>query len=75
MLRDWNKRFAFWTLDLSGIRHIVKSFPGAPKGGRLYKRWTGPDLGEDDEWQGTIAFAENKPNSNYMISAAEEVEQ
>ena len=50
VLRDWTRRFAFWTLDLSGIRHIFRSFPGTPKGVRQCKRWTGSDMGEDNEW-------------------------
>lgn len=61
VLRDWNRRFSFWTLDLSGIRHIVKPFPGASKGGVRYNRWKGPHQNADDEWTGPIAFSDVKP--------------
>lgn len=75
VLRDWDNRWTFWTLDLGGTRHIVKAFPGASKGGVQYKRWTGPSDFEDDQWKGPVAFSDLKSVSNPVVPDDEKEEE
>lgn len=74
VLNNWDNRWSFWTLDLSGTRHIVKAFPGASKGGVQYKRWTGPKEFEDDQWKGPVAFSDLKSDTNPAASVDEKDE-
>ena len=54
-LRDWDSKFAFWTMDINNKRVIVKNMSGAPNGGCKYNYWAGPDRG----LEGPIAFSDN----------------
>jgi hypothetical protein len=40
--RPWDNSLMFWTLDLNGLRYIVKPIPGAPVAGMKYLYWAGP---------------------------------
>lgn len=71
VLKDWDNRWGFWTLDLGGKKHIVKAFPGASKGGVQYKRWTGTSEFEDDQWKGPVAFSDLKSDSNPVVAVDE----
>ena len=55
VLRSWGKSAFFWTLDLNGIRYIVKPYRGAPLAGQKYLRWAGPNVGFDEN---PIAFSQ-----------------
>lgn len=44
--RPWDKSW-MWTLDLNGLRYIVKPFGGAPVAGMKYLYWAGPHLDFD----------------------------
>ena len=54
-LRDWDSKFAYWTMDINNKRVIVKNMSGAPNGGCKYNYWAGPDRG----LEGPIAFSDN----------------
>lgn len=54
-LREWDTRFAFWTMDINNKRIIVKNMSGAPNGGSRYNYWAGPNRG----LKGPIAFSDN----------------
>ena len=54
-LREWDTRFAFWTMDINNKRIIVKNMSGAPNGGCKYDYWAGPNRG----LEGPIAFSDN----------------
>ena len=71
MLKDWDNRWSFWTLELGDTKYIVKAFPGASKGGVQYKRWTGPSEFEDDQWKGPVAFSDLKSASNPVVAVDE----
>lgn len=75
VFRKWAKSFGFWTLDLSGVRHILKSFPGGSNGGGHYKEWLGPRDNSDHEWKGPIAFSDFKSNRESTVSSEEEEQQ
>lgn len=49
VIRSWDESTRFWTLDLNGIRYIVKPFRGAPLAGQKYLYWAGPTLGFDEK--------------------------
>ena len=54
-LRDWDSKFAYWTMDINNKRVIVKNMSGAPNGGCKYNYWAGSDRG----LEGPIAFSDN----------------
>lgn len=54
-LREWDSKLAFWTMDISNKRLIVKNESGAPNGGCKYNYWAGPNRG----LEGPIAFSDN----------------
>lgn len=55
--RRWDSVYSYYTMDLNGIRLIVKSFAGGPKGGVRYLWWRGPSKGFDKK---TIAFGDRQ---------------
>ena len=69
-LREWDTKSAFWTMDISNKRLIVKNESGAPNGGCKYNHWAGPNRG----FEGPIAFSDNSapgssrkaPYTNYV---------
>ena len=54
-LREWDSKFAFWTMDINNKRLIVKNMSGAPNGGCKYNYWAGPNR----DLEGPIAFSDN----------------
>jgi len=60
VLREWDSKHAFWTLDLNNKRFIVRHLSGGAGGGVGWYWWPGAS----DRFEGPVALSEIRPRSS-----------